>query len=76
MQRDVFLKMCQKCSALNFLDIPEDLLVCCDGIKYIPFGYEMRFKEGQPTNNAILKDINANSISYAPLQLVDKYLNV
>ena len=64
--------MCQKCSALNFLNIPEDLLVCFNGIKYIPFGYEMKFKKGQPMNNAILKDTKANSITYAPLQSVDK----
>ena len=76
MQRDVFLKMCQKCSVLDFLNIPEDLLVCCDGIKYIPFGYEMKFSKGQPMNYAVLKDIKANSVTYAPLQLVEKYLKV
>lgn len=72
MDRTEYLQMCQKCSALDFLNIPEDLLVCCDGIKYIPFGYEMKFKKGQPMNNAILKDTKANSFTYAPLQLVDK----
>lgn len=76
MQRDVFLQMCQKCSALDFLNIPDDLLVICDGIKYIPFGYEIKFKKGQPIHNSILQDLNRNSLTYAPLTQVDKYLKV
>ena len=68
--------MAQRCSVLDFLNIPEDLLVCYNGIKYIPFGYEMKFKKGNPTHNAILKDIRANSIVYADLSKVDKYLKL
>ena len=76
MDRTEYLQMCQRCSVLDFFDIPEDLLVCCNGIKYIPLGYEMKFKKGQPMNDAILKDIKANSVVYADLGKVDKYLNV
>ena len=76
MDRTEYLKMAQRCSVLDFLNIPEDLLVCYNGIKYIPFGYEMKFKKGNPTHNAILRDIRARSIVYADLSKVDKYLKL
>lgn len=75
-QRDIFLQMCQKCSVIDFSKIPEDLLVSFEGVKYIPYGYEMKFKEGNPIHNAILRDVDVHSVVYVDLSKVDKYLNV
>ena len=76
MDRNDFLLMCQRCSVLNFVNIPEDLLVIYNGIKYMPYGYDIRFKEGKPIHNAILRDLNANSLTYARLSQVDKKTEV
>lgn len=76
MDRNEYLQMAQKCSILDFVNIPEDLLVVFNGIKYMPYGYDIRFKEGKPIHNAILRDLNANSLTYAILGQVDKKTEV
>jgi hypothetical protein len=74
--RTEYLQTCQKCSVIDFSNIPEDLLASFEGVKYIPYGYEIKFKEGKPIHNAILRDVNAHSVVYADLSKVDKLSNV
>lgn len=76
MDRTEYLQVCQKCSVIDFSKIPEDLLVSFEGVKYVPYGYEIKFKEGKPVHNAILRDVNVHSVVYVALSKVDKYLNV
>jgi hypothetical protein len=58
-QRDIFLQMCQKHSAIPTTNI----IVNFDGISYYPVGYKMTFdNNGNPLHTAILKDLKANCI--------------
>ena len=79
MQRDIFLQMCQKCSILHGgicgikENVPNELMVVYNGIKYYPVAYELSFDKGQPVHTAILHDLKANSIMNADLGKVTKY---
>lgn len=79
MQRDIFLKMCQKVSVLPSgvfgikQNVPDDLKVIHNGIAYYPISYKLSFENGRPTHTAILHDLKANSIMNANLETVTKY---
>ena len=79
MQRDIFLQMCQKVSMLKSgicgvkENVPDELKVIHNGIKYYPMGYELSFDKGQTVHTAILHDLKANSITSADLGKVTKY---
>ena len=79
MDRTVFLKMCQKVSVLkNGIcgikeNVPDELTVVYNGIKYYPVAYELSFDKEQPVHTAILHDLKANSIMNANLKKVAKY---
>ena len=82
MDRTEFLKMCQKCSVLKSEvcgikeNVPDDLKVIYNGIIYYPIAYELSFKNGETQHTAILHDLKANSVTYAELSKVDKYLKL
>ena len=79
MQRDIFLQMCQKVSVLKNgicgikKNVPNELMVVYNGIKYYPVAYELSFDNGKPTHTTILHDLKANSITSADLWKVTKY---
>ena len=77
MDRNDYLILCQKVSALpveilNERKGQEQYKVYFEGIPYIPFGYEMRFNNGERKNIAILKDMKANSVIRADLDNVQQ----
>ena len=79
MQRDIFLKMCQKVSVLpggvfgRKQNVPDDLKVVENGIAYYPISYKLSFENGRPTHTAVLHDLKANCIMNADLETVTKY---
>ena len=79
MNRDEYLKMCQKVSMLKSgicgikHNVPDELKVVHNGIVYYPVAYELSFDKGQPVHKAILHDLKANSITHADLERVVKY---
>ena len=79
MQRDIFLKMCQKVSVLPGgvfgikQNVPDDLKVVHNGIAYYPISYKLSFDNGRPRHTAILHDLKANCIIDANLETVTKY---
>ena len=54
-------------------NVPDELMVVYNGIKYYPTAYELSFDKGQPVHTAILHDLKANSIMNADLGKVTKY---
>ena len=79
MQRDVYLKLCQKVSVLPSgvfgikQNVPDDLKVIHNGIEYYPISYKLSFDNGRPTHTAIIHDLRANSIVDADLEAITKY---
>ena len=79
MQRDIFLKMCQKVSLLPGgvfgikQNVPDDLKVVHNGIAYYPISYKLSFDNGRPTHTAVVHDLKANCIMNANLETVTKY---
>lgn len=80
MEREEYLKLCQKCSIMKkkiggvINNIPRDLIVSYSGTNYYPVKYELSFdNNGKPQHTAILHDLYANSITYADLRKVVKY---
>ena len=79
MNRDEYLKMCQKVSVLPDRicgikeKVPIELLVVYNDITYYPEKYTLSFEKGQPTHTAILHDLYANAITEAKLERVTKY---
>jgi hypothetical protein len=70
MDRKKYLELCQRV-AVQREEIPADLLVSCDGVKYIPTAYKLWFdKEGISQHTAILKDYKSNTILCAELEKV------
>lgn len=76
MDRNEYLKFCQSCSMYieSKKEIPSNLFVMYENIKYIPFKYEMSFNKGNVQNTAILKDLKANSVTYARLERVVNFV--
>lgn len=80
MNRDEYLKMCQKSAILPkeighiIKDIPTELIVEYDGIQYYPYAYKLSFdKNGKPEHTAILHSLVANAITNAKLERVKEY---
>jgi hypothetical protein len=76
--RNLYLKMCQKCAVLPDgimgikQDVPKELRVVHNEIEYYPFGYTLYFdNQGNPCHCAILHDLKANSITHASLKNVE-----
>ena len=80
MHRTAYLELCQKVSVLKNgvcgikENVPEELMVVYNGIKYYPLAYELSFDDkGNVKHTAILHDLYANSITSAALGRVEKY---
>lgn len=79
MNRDEYLKMCQKVSIFKNgicgikQNVPDELKVIHKGIAYYPVAYELSFENGQTIHKAILHDLKSSSITYAKLERVEKY---
>lgn len=79
MDRKLYLELCQRVSVLkNGIcgikeNVPDELKVIHNGIKYYPVSYELSFDNGKPTHTAILHDLYTNSITNASLERVTKY---
>lgn len=78
-ERNEFLKMCQKVSVLkNGIcgikeNVPDELTVVYNGIKYYPTAYELSFDDkGNVRHTVILHDMQANSVTHADLQRVSR----
>jgi hypothetical protein len=78
MERNDFLKMCQKVSMLpdgvmhTKKNVPKELRVIYDGIEYYPEYLEIKFKEGVTQNIAVIHELQANCRMCVPLDLVEK----
>lgn len=72
MDRKEFLLLCQRASLFDLKEVPEEYMVVSDGVKYIPIGYELTFKKGEPEHTAILQDRKARSITRARLEGVNR----
>ena len=78
MQRNEFLKMCQKVSVLpdgvmhTKKDVPKELRVIFDGHEYYPEYLEIKFDNGKARNIAVLHELKANCRLCVPLELVEK----
>lgn len=78
-ERNEFLKMCQKVSVLkngicNIKEnVPDDLKVIFNGIVYYPVAYELSFDKGRTVHTAIIHDLKANSIMNVDLGKVTQY---
>lgn len=78
MERNDFLKMCQKASVLpdgvmhTKKDVPKELRVVFDGHEYYPEYLEIKFDNGKVRNTAVLHELKANCRLCVPLDLVEK----
>lgn len=78
MERNEFLKMCQRVSMLpdgvmhTKKRVKKDLRVTYDGKEYYPEYLEIKFKEGVTQNIAVVHELKANCIHHIPLDLVGK----
>ena len=79
MDRTDFLEKCQKCAVMkkgmhHVIDnIPDELAVIYNNIKYYPYGYELSFDyQGKAIHKAILHSLTSNSITTVNLERVDK----
>lgn len=76
MDRTAFLQLSHKVSQLEDgvqgikKSVPAHLLVSYQQTSYYPVGYEMKFKQGTVLHHAILHDLHAKSVVYAPLDQV------
>jgi hypothetical protein len=77
MDRKKFVLLCQRVSILTGgvfgikKNVPNELQVVYDGIKYYPVAYELSFSNGNPIHSDILHDLKANSTITVPLNLVE-----
>lgn len=79
MDRKIYLELCQKVSVLkNGIcgikeNVPDELTVVYNGIKYYPVAYELSFDDkGNVRHTVILHDMKANSVTHADLQRVSR----
>lgn len=79
MDRKLYLELCQKVSVLkNGIcgikeNVPDELTVVYNGIKYYPVAYELSFDDkGNVRHTVILHDMKANSVTHADLQRVSR----
>lgn len=78
-ERNEFLQMAQKVSMLKSgicgikENVPDELTVVYNGIKYYPTAYELSFDDkGNVRHTVILHDMKANSVTHAALQRVSR----
>ena len=81
MDRKVYLELCQKCAVLEkgalgiATSVPDDLKVVHGGIAYYPKAYCLDFDEhGTPEHFAVVHDLKAHSVIYAPLDSIERFL--
>lgn len=75
MDRNKYLNLCKECAIVCDeglyavkVDVPERLCVEYKGAKYYPVGYQLAFnKDGTVIHTAVLHELAANGIVYAPL---------
>lgn len=78
MQRNDFLKMCQRVSMLpdgvmnTKKSVPKELRVVFDEKEYYPEYLEVKFKEGVTQNIAVIHELKANCRMCVPLELLEK----
>lgn len=78
MERNEFLKMCQKVSVLpdgvmhTKKNVPDDLLVEYENHQYYPEYLEIKFDNGKVRNIAVLHELKANCRMCVPLELVER----
>lgn len=78
MNRNDFLKTCQKVSVLpdavmhTKKDVPKELRVVFDDHEYYPEYLEIKFDNGKVRNIAVLHELKANCRMCVPLDLVKK----
>ena len=79
MERKRFLMLCQRVSIYSDRSVGvgcEEINAClveCDAIKYIPKAYILSYdKKGNAVHTAVLQDLKANSVTYAPLDSVQE----
>jgi hypothetical protein len=78
MERNDFLKMCQRVSMLpdgvmrTKKNVPKELRVVFDSHEYYPEYLEIKFLKGDTQNIAVIHELNANSRICVPLDLVEK----
>ncbi len=77
MDRNKYIKMCQQCAMLEKeicgtkQDVPNQLLVEYESIKYYPYRFMMGFNQkGETLNIAILHNLNNNGIIECNLEKV------
>ncbi len=76
MDRKIFLELCQKVSCLPDgvlgikKDVPEELTVIVDGMRYYPVAYELSFDKGIAVHKGILHDVKANSLKTELLERI------
>lgn len=81
MQRNDFLKLCQRVSMLpdgvmhTKKNLPKDLRVVYNNHEYYPEYLEIKFKEGVTQNIAVVHELQANCRMCVPLDLVEKLIN-
>ena len=77
MERNDFLKLCQKVSVLpdgimhTKRAVPSDLLVEYENHQYYPEYLEIKFDDGQARNIAVLHELQANCRMCVPLESVE-----
>jgi hypothetical protein len=78
MERNDFLKMCQRVSMLpdgvmhTKKGVPKELKVVFGGHEYYPEYLEIKFDDGKVRNIAVLHELEANCRMCVPLGLVEK----
>ncbi len=74
MERKIFLELCRSAAFANCIEtgvIPENLIVKYGNQSYFPFKYELSFnKDGSVRHAAVLHDLKAKAVVYAPLDKV------
>ena len=78
MERNDFLKLCQRVSVLpdgvmhTKKIVPSELRVVFNGTEYYPEYLEIRFDNGKVRNIAVLHELKANCRLCVPLDLAEK----
>ena len=80
MDRKDFIELCRECAILEKgvcgipYQVPQNLIVKCQGIPYYPVGYYLDYDDdGVPRHTAYLHDLDANSITKCKLNDVEGY---
>jgi hypothetical protein len=77
MERNEFLKLCQRISVLpdgimhTKRSVPKDLLVEYENHQYYPEYLEIKFDNGQVRNTAVIHELQANCRVCVPLESVE-----